>query len=124
MELTEGILKSIDSGVVIVSDKTYYALKYKGVLFVEVGKIRLFKNPGAAKASLTNFVKQCFMHGDYWQSCSEHIKKRTGYDVDFSATRAILKSYDKSFYTSKSKKLFKDISNALLEQDIFIIEQI
>ena len=126
MELSEGILKSIESGVIIVSGDTYYALKYKGVLFVENGKARLFANQGAAKTALTNFVKQCFWHGGYWQSCSTQIKKSTGYDVDFSATRAIIESYGETsrFVAPEAKKLYKDISNSLLEQGIFTIEKV
>jgi hypothetical protein len=126
MELSKGLLKSIDSGYYVVTEGSLYALRYKGKLFFESGNVRLFKTTGAAKTALTNFVKQCFWHGQYWQSCSTQIKNRTGYDVDFSATIAMLDSYGKTsiFDSAESKKLFKEISNALLEQGIFTIEQV
>ena len=121
MELTTEILKSIESGTFVVrSESNYYALKYKGSIFSEAGNVRLFANEGAAKAALSKFVRQCFWHGPYWQSCSKHIKKRSGYDVDFTGTNGTVQNWD----SSETKKKFKDISNALLEQGIFTIEQV
>ena len=125
MELSLELLKSIDSGVVIVNAaKNYFALKYKGEMFSETGNVRLFANEGAAKSALTKFVRQCFWHAPYWQSCASQIKKRSGYDVDFSGTIGVIGNTNAAWDSSETKKKFKDISNELLAQGIFTIEKV
>jgi hypothetical protein len=128
MELTQGIIKSVDSAVaVVMSTDKLYAIKYRGVIFIQNStNVRLFATQGAAKASLTKFVEQLFRQGEYWQSCSKNIKRNTGFDVDFSATIALLPSsgYTSRFEDSENKKMFKDIATALLKEKIFTIEEV
>ena len=128
MELNQGIIKSIESAVhVTMCTDRLYALKYRGVIFIQnSANVRLFANQGAAKASLTKFVEQTFRQGEYWQSCSKNVKRNTGYDVDFSATIAMLPSYGLTsrFEDPKNKKMFKEIATELINQKIFTIEEI
>lgn len=128
MELTQGIIKSVDSAVtVVMSTDKLYALKYRGAIFIQNStNVRLFATQGAAKASLTKFIEQLFRQGEYWQSCSKNIKRNTGIDVDFSATIALLPSYGATarFDDPANKKMFKDIATALLEEKIFTIEEV
>ncbi len=127
MELTEGILKSIESGVFVSrSEGPLYALKYKGVIFNEAGNVRLFANKGSAKSALTKLITNIFRHGEYWQNYKENIKTRTRYEVDFSATISILPSYGETsrFDDPANKKMFKEIGDQLLKEGIFTIEEI
>jgi hypothetical protein len=128
MELTEGILKAIDSGVQVSGESSpMFLLKYKGKIFNQGGnKVRLYANEGAAKRTITDFVKQVFWHGGYWQSCAKQIKARTGYDVDFSATLNILPFHGATsrYDDPKNKKMFKSIGEELLKQGIFTIEKV
>lgn len=124
--LTEGILKSVESSVIQnYSGKSLFVVKYKGVTLVKDG-VRLFKTEGAAKAFLTNFVKDMFWHGEYWHSYRENIERQTGHKVDYSATIAILPGYGQTdrFDSPEVKKMFKDIAQDLLKEKIFTIESV
>lgn len=127
MKLTEGILKSIDSGIEVEGRRTpyIYIIKYNGT-FCMIGNKIHYANEGAAKSAITKFVYRIFWHGAYWQSCAKNIKARNGYEVDFSATLDILHSHGLTsrFQEPKNKKMFKDLASELLKQGILKIEEI
>lgn len=89
-ELTEGILKSVDSWYHAFQSKDVgYILKYKGNAIVE--GCRLYKNEGQAKRKITEIIEGIFRHGNYWNEdiCKRNVKRDTGYDVDYSGTISI-----------------------------------
>ncbi len=127
--LEPGILKSVDSIVNAHyrSDSPLYFIKYKGKrLGGDLSNVRLFFTIGAAKSKITALVTEMFTQGEYIQSCAAQIKKRSGYDVDFSATIAILPQYGLTsrFQEPGNKKMLKQIATQLLEAQIFTIEEI
>lgn len=128
MELTEGILKSIDSLFEFnrYSSGESYIIKYKDIIIRENGKIKIFGNIGSAKNYLLKFVRMIFWRGEEFQRYKSNIKKQTGYDVDFSATITILPSYGEinRFDLPESKKMFKDIRDKMLENQIVKIEKL
>lgn len=129
MELTEGILKSVDSSF----HQTYnhpcefYVCKYRGkIMYQRPYKPEIFMTEAAAKSFVTMFVRLIFWQGEYWQSCKDNIKTRTGYEVDYSGTAKILSAYGlvSRFDEAKNKKMFKDIGIELVKQGIITIEKI
>lgn len=128
MELTEGILKSIDSMFEFnrYSLGESYIIKYKDVIVREYGKVKVFSNVGAAKTYLLKFVRMIFWRGEEFQQYKNNIKRQTGYDVDFSETISILSSYGKTdrFDLPENKKMFKDIRDKMLENQIVKIEKL
>lgn len=131
MELTEGIIKSVESSFmmwhhknIIKHDKIYIVL-YKGQIFCENQKIKSFTSKTKARSFLTKFVFLIFWQGEYWQSCKDNLKTQIGYDVDFTATIEILPSHGLTsrFDSKESKKLFKDIAIALVNDGIITIEE-
>ncbi len=128
MELTPEILKSVESTYYTAyshNNETMYVLRYKGMIVRTPGGVRLFKNIGSAKKLINTFVQQMFHHGEYWHEYRENTKKRTGKDIDFSGTIAIIPSYGLTSKWDKPeiKKIIKDIASELLEQGIFTIEE-
>ena len=128
MDLTEGILKSIESGFYTTRTVApIYALKYKGLIFKRSdNSVRLFYTPGAAKTAITNFLVEIFRQGEYWQEYKRSLEIRTGHDIDFSATIKIFPSYGKTdrFYSVEFKNMIKDLRDKLLKEKIFTIEEI
>jgi hypothetical protein len=128
MELTSGILKSVESSFMINKDSaSMYAIRYKGELFIEKGRnAKLFANLGSAKTALLHFVRDIFWNGEYYQEYKANLKSQTGYEVDFSETIKILPQYGKTdrFEKPESKQMFKDIRDKLLKEGIFTIEEI
>ena len=123
MELSQGILKAVESSYMqhYNNNVEFYLVSYKGKAMIQSGRVRLFKTVGAAKTFVNNFVKELYIHGEYWQSCAKYIKEQIGYDIDYSATAT--KSV-KILDTPEYKKLFKELSSELLKQNIITIEKI
>ena len=127
MELTPGILKSVESAYYVTGSNTVlYSLKYKGKLYNRTGNVRLYANPGAAKTALLKLIEELFRQGEYWQAYKGNVKRDTGYEIDMSETIKMFPSYGKTarFEEAPFKKMVKEIRNALLEQGIFTIEEV
>ena len=126
MELTEGILKSIDSAVTVLNRyeaRDTYGLFYKGVRVEIDGAKKIYYTQNAAKKAVYNLVFLTFWQGEYYQSCKRQIKERSGVDVDFSATIAILPQYGLTdrFRDPETIKMFKKLRDELLKNEIFTI---
>lgn len=130
--LTEGILKSVDSAVEVISrgqgllkrqlNIVVYIVKYKGNLVELSGKTQ-HSTKKAAERAIKNFVLHMFKHGDYWQNCSDNIKKWNGYEVDFSETIKLISPYGTTDKWEKpeTQKIIKDITAALIKEGLFTI---
>lgn len=128
MKLTPGILKSVESAVKVTFNDPVdhlFVIKYGDVVYTEGGKVKCFYAVKTAKKFLVQWVTNIFRQGEYWQSCAENVKQQKQYDVDFSATIAILPSYGltKRFESIENKKMFKDLTDELLDKKIFTIEK-
>ena len=126
MELTEGILKSIDSSVIVLDQyqlKDTYGVLYKGKRVQVDGPKKVYYTENAAKKAVYNLVFLTFWQGQYWQSCKTQIKGRSGVDVDFNATIAILPQYGTTdrFREPETIKMFKSLRDELLKKEIFTI---
>jgi len=126
MELNEGILKAIDSSVIVLDQyepRDTYGVFYKGNRVQVDGAKKVYYTKNAAKKAVYNLVFMTFWQGEYWQSCKTQIKERSGVDVDFSATIAILPQYGKTdrFKDPESIKMFKSLRDELLKKEIFTI---
>lgn len=127
MKLTPGILKSVESSF----HQSYnipiqlFVCKYRGRLMYE-DKKTIFTSKKKAVAFVNKFVFLIFWQGEYWQQYKDNIKKRTGYDVDYSATIAILPQYGPTARLDlpENKKMIKDIAKNLIKEDIITIEPI
>jgi hypothetical protein len=127
MELTPGILKSVESGIYTTQLFTsMYAVRYKGKIFNHNSNVRLFLSPSSAKTAITKFLVELFRQGEYWQRYKDNLKTRTGYDADFSETIRIFPSLGKSdrFDSNEFKKMIKDLRDKLLEEKVFTIDEI
>jgi hypothetical protein len=129
MELTEGILKSVESSFYQCYNRTnnlkFCVVKYKGVIMND-GKKPFFKSEAYAKTFVTKFVELIFRHGEYYQSGADKSMEHYGYKIDYSATIKILPQYGLTsrFELPENKKMFKDIATKLLEDGIITIEKI
>ena len=129
MELTPGILKSVES-LYYQEHKCYntetFILKHLGNIVYDYGKVKTFRGIGPAKAFLTKYVERIFRHGEYWQENKDILKTQYKYDIDYSETIKIFPSYGYTsrFYEKESKKLFKDIATNLLKENIFTLENL
>jgi hypothetical protein len=127
MELTPGILKSIESAVIVTFNDLVqvdlFVVKYKGRIYTQENKPKVFYSKKTAKKFLVQWVKNIFWQGEYWQSCSSNIKKQRNYDVDFSATIKILPQYGLTKRFDLPEQMFKDIADELLAKEIFTIEK-
>ena len=131
MELTEGILKAIDSSFHQSYNQIYkpaelWVVKYKGK-FMQGYKFKPFSSEGRAKSFVTQFVKEIFAQGEYWQQYKANTKIHTGgYDVDYSETIKMLPQYGSTsrFDDPKNKKMFKDIATELIKSGIITIEKL
>jgi hypothetical protein len=126
MELNEGILKAIDSSVIVLDQyqpRDTYGVFYKGKRVQVDGAKKVYYTKNAAKKAVYNLVFMTFWQGEYWQSCSRQIKERSGVDVDFSATIAILPQYGKTdrFKDPETIRMFKALRDELLKKEIFTI---
>lgn len=126
MELTEGILKAIDSSVIVLDQyepRDTYGVFYKGTRVQVDGAKKVYYTKNSAKKAVHNLVFMTFWQGEYWQSCKTQIKERSGVDVDFSATIAILPQYGTTdrFKDPESIKMFKALRDELLKKEIFTI---
>ena len=126
--LTDGVRKSVESACMVLGPgpAVRYVLKYKGKAIHESPKLKLFINAGGAKVWAATVVKLMFWQGEYWQSCKSNIKKRQGYDVDFSSTIEILPQYclTSRFDKPENKAMFKKIASDLFKSGDFTIEKI
>lgn len=126
MELNEGILKAIDSSVIVLDQyqpRDTYGVFYKGKRVQVDGAKKVYYTKNAAKKAVYNLVFMTFWQGEYWQSCSRQIKERSGVDVDFRATIAILPQYGKTdrFKDPETIRMFKALRDELLKKEIFTI---
>ena len=126
MELNEGILKAIDSSVIVLDQyepRDTYGVFYKGSRVQLEGTKKVYHTEKSAKKAIYNLVFLTFWQGEYWQSCKTQIKKRSGVDVDFSATIAILPQSGKTdrFKDPESIKMFKSLRDDLIKKEIFTI---
>ncbi len=130
MELTPGILKSVDSSI---HQNSYYwpktefwVTKYKGDPVMLDGGKGYYTSEKAANKAVYNFVYLIFWQGETSQSAKRQIKERTGYEVDYSATIKILPQYGLTarFDTPESKKMFKDIAENLIKEKIITVEKV
>jgi hypothetical protein len=126
MELTEGILKAIDSSVIVLDKfklRDTYGVFYKGNRVQVDGDKKVYYTANAAKKAVYKLVFLTFWQGQYWQSCKTQIKGRSGVDVDFSATIAILPQYGTTgrFKDPETIKMFKALRDELLKKEIFTI---
>ncbi len=126
IELTEGILKAIDSSVIVLDKyepRDTYGVFYKGNRVQIDGAKKVYYTENAAKKAVYNVVFLTFWQGQYWQSCKTQIKGRSGVDVDFSATIAILPQYGTTdrFGDPETIKMFKSLRDELLKKEIFTI---
>jgi len=130
MELTPGILKSVDSAFHqnhnFTNKYAFWILKYRGQIMKIPGSKPYFTSEGRAKKYVYKFVYCIFWHGEYWQSCKRQIKDSRQYEVDYSATIKILPQYGPTarFDTPEAKKMFKDIADNLLKEKIITIEKV
>jgi hypothetical protein len=126
MELTEGILKSIESSIMQNYNNESFIVKYKGKVMNDTYLKCVFKTEGAAKTFITRFVTDIFKHGGYWQSCKSNIKNHIGYDVDYTGTQKMTSHYKymSDWDKPESKKMIKDIGLELLKQGIITIEKV
>ena len=128
MELTEGILKSVESSFYqwYNHDKglSFCVVRYEGKIMND-GKA-FFKSEAFAKTFITKFVKAIFWQGCYWNERPERSMEFYGYQVDYSATIKILPQYGLTsrFELPENKKMFKDIATQLLKDGIITIEKI
>lgn len=124
MELTEGILKSVESSFYqnYNNPTELFVCKYKGKLIYQDKKM-LFTSKGRAAGFIRKFVYEIFWQGEYWHKYKDNIK---GYDVDYSATIKILPQYGLTarFDLPENKKMFKDIATNLIKEGIITIEKI
>ena len=130
MELTQGILKSVESHFYQNhnnQNKDVFILKYKGLPLYgqHEDKIKFFNSETKAKTYLTSFIKILFCHGEYWNDCKDNVKRYCGYDINYSGTIEILSSTGlvSRFDEPKNKKMFKDIGEQLLKEKIITIEK-
>jgi len=125
MELTDGILKSVESLFIQNYNYESFIVKYKGQVMNDTHRKCVFKTEGAAKTFITRFVREIFWHGPYYQSCKSNIKSATGYNVDYTATMQMLKvSLMSDWDKPETKKLIKDVGLELLKQGIITIEKV
>jgi len=126
MELTEGILKSIESSFMQDFNHESFIVKYNGKVMNDTRCKCVFKTEGAAKSFITHFITDIFRHGSYWDKYKSNVKKSTGYDVDYSATIDMVKHYTlmSDWDKPESKKMIKDIGLKLLKQGIITIEKV
>lgn len=138
VEVTEGILKAIDSYAAatgVFRPSEIFVIRYKGNIIEDsdrhtgeheehLPKIAIFGTMDEALEFLYVWVSCTFRQGEYIQSYSNNVKKQTGYDVDFSATIAILPQYGKTdrFELPESVQMYKDIAQALLDKKIITID--
>lgn len=127
MKLTPGILKSVESSFYqnYNNPVELYICKYKGKLMY-LDKEMFFTSKIRATNFITTFVREIFWHGEYFHQYRSNIKNRTGYDVDYSETIKILSSHGLTsrFELPENKKMFKDIANNLIKEEIITIEQL
>lgn len=126
MELNDGILKAIASSVIVLDQyepRETYGVFYKGRRVQIDGDKKIYYTKNAAKKAIYNLVFMTFWQGEYWQSCRTQIKERSGVDVDFSATIAILPQYGETdrFKDPETIKMFKNLRDELLKKEIFTI---
>lgn len=127
MELTEGLLKSIESTFhfkcVPLKRKPTFTLYFGDEPYTERGKIKQFINPGGAKAKLLSLISEMFHQNEYWQKYKDNVVKNTGFDVDWSACIAIMPCYGPTnrFTRKEFKKELKDLRDELLKRKIFEI---
>lgn len=128
MELTNGVLKSIDSllNTEYNNQHEYYVCKYKGKLICGSINKSVFKGIGPAKSFLNKVIKNMFWYGEYYQANSSRYKEIYNYDVDFSETISILPSHGltERFDSLETKKMIKDLVKKLLDEEIITIEKI
>jgi hypothetical protein len=130
MELSDGILKAMESSFVIQYGTNFenvgYVMTFNDDPFLDGSKVQVFANVGAAKRTLTDFCRNIFWQGEYRQQYKDNIKKQTGYDVDFTATIAILPQYGATdrFEKPEAKEMFKNLGLALIEKGIVKIKKI
>ncbi len=76
MELNEGILKAIDSSVIVLDQyepRDTYGVFYKGSRVQIDGAKKVYYTENAAKKAVYNLVFMTFWQGEYWQSCKTHL---------------------------------------------------
>jgi len=128
MELSPGILKSIDSAFHQLYNQPYigYVVKYRGKLMYNGKKLMLFANKGTAKTFVLSFIRLLFYQGWYWDKYKDNIKRDTGYEVDYSGTMDLLlqsPGYAQIDFPA-NKKIMKDIQNELFKQKIITIHEV
>ena len=127
MKLTPELIKAFDSSYVVQNFPSYpgYLLKYRGRFFYDGEHIKIFYNEKSAKKYLLAWVKQTFWQGEYWQQYKDNVKQQKGYEIDLSATIKLLPQYGpvSRFDLPENKKMFKELRDALLEEQIVTIER-
>jgi len=126
MELTEGILKSVESSYMQNYNHESFIVKYKGKVMNDTRLKCVFKTEASAKSFISRFVKEIFWHGSYWNQYKSNLKKQIGYDVDYSATLEMTKNFKlmSDWEKPETKKMIKDIGLELLKQGIITIEKV
>ena len=128
MELNAGLLKAIDSAVVVTFNppKDLFIIRYKGNSFTTLSKLMTFSSTGRAKGFLVKWIEIMFRQGENWQAYSSNVKKNKNYDIDLSETIKILPSsgLTSRFQELKNKKMFKDLTEEGRKQKIFTIEKL
>jgi len=131
MELTKEILKAMESSFVVQHGTNFenvgFIMTYNGNPFLDRGKVQIFATEGAAKSALTNFCTSTFRQGEYWQQYKDNVKKQTGgYEIDMTATIAILPSYGLTarFEDPKNKAMIKELGLSLIKTGIVKIEKV
>jgi hypothetical protein len=124
MELTEGILKSIESSFYSNYSGVSYMVKYKGMIMKNDG-VKLFKTKGAAKFFVTKFIKNIFYHGEYWHKYAQNIFRNTGYLPDYSGTIELLPRIGSTNEFERNlNSISKKIVDSLINEKIITIEEV
>jgi hypothetical protein len=129
-KLTPELIKSFESGFHTTSTplkkSSGFYITFKGTPFAEGGKLKVLATTGAAKRFLHDWIVQIFRTGEYWQTYKDNLKNRTGYEVDFSGTIAIMPSYGKTdrFYTKEFKEMVNGYYEALIHEGIININPV
>jgi len=128
MELTPGILKSVDSVFHQIYNQPFvgYIVKYRGVVMHDGKNLMFFKTKGNAKAYVFGIIRLMFHQGWHFDKYKDNIKRDTDYDVDYSGTTNLflpglnIAEID----IPENKQMMRDIQNELFNQKIITINEV